>query len=179
MRRRYRAQRVRLAAADPDAAVRAAEAAPLERLPGLVIGGYLAQGSELDPAPLMARLATAGRRLTLPAAADRSGALVFRAWAPGAPLAPDAFGIPAPLPEAEVLTPDLLIVPLLAFDRAGGRLVQGAGIYDRTIAALSGERAPYLVGYAYAGQEAPRVPMEPHDQPLDAIATEAGFVEVR
>ena len=179
MRRRYRARRMRLAAADPDAAVRAAEATPLERLPGQVVGGYLAQGSELDPAPLMARLASAGRRLALPTAADRAGARGFRAWTPGDPRAPDAFGIPAPRPEAQVLAPDLLLVPLLAFDRAGGRLGQGAGIYDRTIAALSGERTPYLVGYAYAGQEAPEVPMEPHDQPLDAIATEAGFVEVR
>ena len=78
------------------------------------------------------------------------------------------------------VTPDLIIAPLLAFDRAGGRLGQGGGHYDRTIAALRARGPLFVIGLAYAGQEIEAVPrMKPHDQRLDAILTEIGYIEVR
>ena len=174
-----RSLRLALAAADSQAAVRAAVHAPLARLGSGPVAGYIAQGAELDPAPLMAALAEAGISLALPAAVSREAPLVFRAWAPAAALAPDAFGIPAPLADQAQVSPTALIVPLLAFDRRGGRLGQGAGVYDRAIAALGADRRPFLLGYAYAGPEVEDLPLEPHDQRLDAILTEAGLIEVR
>jgi len=88
-------------------------------------------------------------------------------------------GIPAPPQEAEAVLPDLVIAPLLAFDRAGGRLGQGAGHYDRAIANLRRCKSVFVLGLAYAGQELPQIPMEPHDQRLDAILTETGYIEVK
>ena len=76
-------------------------------------------------------------------------------------------------------SPDLIIAPLLAFDRTGGRLGQGGGHYDRTIEALRARGSLFVIGLAYAGQEIDAVPREPHDQPLDAILTELGYIEVR
>ena len=174
-----RSLRLALAAADSQAAVRAAVHAPLARLGAGPVAGYIAQGAELDPTPLMAALAEAGVSLALPAAVSREAPLVFRAWAPAAALAPDAFGIPAPLADQAQVSPTALIVPLLAFDRRGGRLGQGAGVYDRAIAALGADHRSFLLGYAYAGQEVEDLPLEPHDQRLDAILTEAGLIEVR
>lgn len=179
LRRQMRSLRLALAAADGQAASRAAAHAPLARLGAGPVAGYIAQGAELDPGPLMDALAQAGAALALPVAADREAPLIFRAWTPGAALAPDAFGIPAPLADQPQVTPSALIVPLLAFDRRGGRLGQGAGVYDRAIAALGAEPRPFLLGYAYAGQEVEDLPLEPHDQRLDAILTEAGLIEVR
>lgn len=179
LRRQMRSLRLALASADGQAASRAAVHAPLARLGAGPVAGYIAQGAELDPAPLMAALAEAGVSLALPTALSRDAPLIFRAWTPGAPLTPDAFGIPAPLADQPQVAPTALIVPLLAFDRRGGRLGQGAGVYDRAIAALGAEHRPFLLGYAYAGQEVEDLPVEPHDQRLDAILTEAGLIEVR
>jgi len=93
-------------------------------------------------------------------------------------LVPDAFGIPAPPPVAEEVLPNLVITPLLAFDRKGGRLGQGAGHYDRTLKNLKAQRAVFVLGLAYAGQELKAVPMAAHDQRLDAILTETAYIEV-
>jgi 5-formyltetrahydrofolate cyclo-ligase len=180
LRARLRGLRRRLAAETPDGAERAAARAPLDRLPSFqVFSGYVAQGSEIDPRPLMARLAKMGAQSTLPFAASREAALEFRAWDLREPLAPDAFGIPAPAPTAQLVAPDLVIAPLLAFDRNGGRLGQGAGHYDRTLEELRAVRPVFVLGLAYAGQEVDAIPMEPHDQRLDAILTETGYIEVR
>ncbi|MBU2134644.1 MAG: 5-formyltetrahydrofolate cyclo-ligase [Alphaproteobacteria bacterium] len=174
-----RSLRLALAGANAQASVRAAVHAPLARLGTGPVAGYIAQGAELDPGPLMAVLAKTGVSLALPAAASRDAPLIFRAWTPGAALSPDAFGIPAPLADQPQVSPTALIVPLLAFDRRGGRLGQGAGVYDRAIAALGAGYRPFLLGLAYAGQEVEDLPLEPHDQRLDAILTEAGLIEVR
>ncbi len=179
LRRQMRSLRLQLAAADAQAASRAAVHAPLARLGAGPVAGYIAQGAELDPAPLMGVLAKAGVSLALPTALSRDAPLIFRAWTPGAVLAQDAFGIPAPLADQPQAAPTALIVPLLAFDRRGGRLGQGAGVYDRAIAALGAGHRPFLLGLAYAGQEVEDLPVEPHDQRLDAILTEAGLIEVR
>jgi 5-formyltetrahydrofolate cyclo-ligase len=125
------------------------------------------------------RLAAAGARLALPAALDRGSPLAFRAYAEGDPLAPDAFEIPSPLAGVEELRPDLVITPLLAFDRTGARMGQGAGHYDRTLAALRATGPVFVLGLAYAGQEVAELPSEPHDQSLNAILTERAYIEVK
>jgi 5-formyltetrahydrofolate cyclo-ligase len=91
----------------------------------------------------------------------------------------DAAKIPSPTDDAETLTPQLLITPLLAFDRDGYRLGQGGGYYDRTIAALRAAGSLFVIGLAYAGQQIARAPREAHDQPLDAILTENGYHRVQ
>ena len=92
---------------------------------------------------------------------------------------PDAFGVPSPPPEAPEATPRLVICPLLAFDRAGGRLGQGGGHYDRTLAVLRAQGPVFVLGRAYAGQEVAALDLEPHDQRLDAILTETGYTRFR
>jgi 5-formyltetrahydrofolate cyclo-ligase len=93
-------------------------------------------GSEFDPRPLMLRLAENGATAALPVAASRDAALEFREWDPRDDLEPDAFGIPAPPLWAAAVVPDLVLAPVLGFDRRGNRLGQGAGHYDRTLANL-------------------------------------------
>ena len=111
-------------------------------------------------------------------ALDKKSPLRFRLWTPDQVLVPDACGIPSPPPSAPELHPNLLITPLLAFDRTGGRLGQGGGHYDRTLAALRKQRPVFVLGIAFAGQEVPSVPMAAHDQRLDAIVTETEFIEI-
>lgn len=166
-----RRQRRAIAAAAPEAA--AALAAQADALPTRrVVALYRAMGSELDPAALALALSRQGRQLCLPVVVDRAAPLIFRRWSPGDPLAPDAAGCPAPTTAAPVVTPDLILTPLLAFDGAGGRLGQGGGYYDRTFAALP---EAIRIGLAFAGQEIAAVPMASHDQRLDGVLTESGY----
>lgn len=145
-----------------------------------VVALYRALGAEFDPRPLGETLRKAGWTLALPAVVAEDAPLVFRAWTPGEPLAHDLSGLSAPLATAKEVRPDLVIAPLLAFDRQGGRLGQGGGHYDRTLEALRGEPSPPpFIGLAYSGQERDDLPREPHDQPLDGILTEAGYIGVR
>ena len=143
------------------------------------VAGYHPEGGEMDPMPVLLRCAASGARLALPAATDRDGALVFRAWAEGDLLVPDAFGIASPRPERPHIVPDIVIAPVLAFDRRGGRLGQGAGCFDRTLAGLRAGGRVFVVGLAFADQEVEQTPMEAHDQGLDAILTESGYIEVQ
>lgn len=131
-------------------------------------------GSEFDPEPLAKALIAAGRSVCLPVVLQRDAPLVFRRWTPGDPLEPDAAGCPAPLPLAEIVDPDLILTPLLAFDDNGGRLGQGGGYYDRTFAARPGS---LRIGLAYAGQRAATVPVEAHDVRLHGVLTEAGLTQ--
>jgi 5-formyltetrahydrofolate cyclo-ligase len=179
LRVRLRGLRRRLAAEAPDAAERAAALLPLDWLPRVgVVSGYHPLGSEIDPRPLIGRLAAMGAAPALPVAADRDSPLEFRRWDVRAALEPDAFGIPSPPATAELLIPDLVIVPLLAVDRQGNRLGQGAGHYDRTLANLRAAGPVFVLGLAYSGQEVDAVPAEAHDQRLDAILTETDYLEV-
>ena len=178
LRLEMRALRKACAARAPDAARKAAALLPPGTAPK-VVGGYVAHGSEIDPAPLMARFAEAGAMLALPVAEGPDRPLVFRHWSPGEALEPDALGMAAPGPQAQAVEPDLLVVPLLAFDRAGGRLGQGGGHYDRTLAALEAKGPVFKLGLAYSGQEVARLPMEEHDRRLDAILTEIEYIAVR
>ncbi len=171
-----RALRRDLAVRAPAAAEAAAERLPLDRLPAFaVVAGYHAVGAELSPWPVLRRLAEAGARIALPVALDPAGPLTFRAWRPAQPLELDAARIPSPTAEAEALRPDLVLCPLLAFDRAGRRLGQGGGYYDRTLQALRRTGPLFVIGLAYAGQAVDELPAEAHDQPLDAILTETGY----
>ena len=180
LRKALRARRRDLAALAPDAAERAAAHLPLETLPGFsVVAGYHAMGAELSPWPVLRRLQAAGARIVLPVAPEPHAPLEFRAFAPDQPLEPDAARIPSPTADAPAFTPDLVIAPLIAFDRQGFRLGQGGGYYDRTLAVLRGGGRLFVIGLAYAGQEVDRIPRDDHDQPLDAILTETGYHPVR
>lgn len=179
LRARLRGLRRRLAAEIPDAAERAAARLPIARLPPFrVFSLYMPMGSEMDPLPLLAPLSQAGAQAALPAADGRHAALSFRRWDPAMRLEPDAFGIPAPPALAQPVEPDLVVAPLLAFDRAGRRLGQGAGHYDRTLASLRARKPVFVLGLAFAGQEIDELPEEAHDQRLDAILTETGYLPV-
>lgn len=143
------------------------------------VGGYRPQGGEMDPTPVLRRFSACGARLALPVAVDREAPLIFRAWTEHDPLTPDAFGIASPTESSPGVTPDVIIAPVLAFDRRGGRLGQGAGAFDRTLAVLRGQGSLLVIGLAFADQEVDQAPMEAHDQGLDAILTESGYIEVR
>ncbi|MES2835257.1 MAG: 5-formyltetrahydrofolate cyclo-ligase [Pseudomonadota bacterium] len=178
LRSSMRALRKRLTDADPMAASRVAD--HVADLPaGKTVALYRAIGSELDTSPLAQALIVQGRTLCLPVVLDADAAMIFRRWAPGEPLEMDVAGCPAPLPLAETLTPDLVILPLLAFDPTGARLGQGGGHYDRTLAALRRDGSIIAVGMAYAGQGLERLPIEAHDQPLDGVLTETGYTPAR
>lgn len=157
------------------AAAVAALAVPLVPT-GATVALYLPIRGELDPGPLAAALLAGGHALALPVVGDRDGPLGFRAWTPGDALDPGFGHIPQPLAEALVVVPDFLFVPLAAFDRAGHRLGYGAGFYDRTLAALRADRETPAFGLAFAVQEVPALPAEPHDVALDGIVTEAGVI---
>lgn len=182
LRVRLRALRRRLADAAPDAADRAVRRLPLSRFSRFsVIAAYCAQGSEIDPGPVLHAILefNDGRAsAALPIAADRQSPLIFRQWRPDDPLMPDAFGIPSPQASAPEVFPNLVITPLLGFDRRGGRLGQGAGHYDRTLLKLRKVRPVFVLGLAFAGQEVDQIPTDRHDQKLDAILTESEFIEV-
>ncbi|MEI6984514.1 MAG: 5-formyltetrahydrofolate cyclo-ligase [Rhodospirillaceae bacterium] len=140
----------------------------------LLVAGYWPVGSELDCRPLLGRLVASGWGCVLPVVTDTDSALLFRCWRPGERLVPGYFSIPEPVESARTANPALVLVPLLAFDRAGHRLGQGAGFYDRTLASLRRVGSVLAVGLAFAAQEVAALPDEPHDQRLDWIVTENG-----
>ena len=145
----------------------------LAREPGIV-SGFKPFSDEIDVLPLMARLAGEGWRTALPVVVGRDRPLVFRAWAPGEPTVAGAWAIPVPPDGAPEVEPDVLLVPMLAFDGAGFRLGYGGGFYDRTLAALRAVKPVTAVGVGFSGQEMEQVPREAHDEPLDWILTEQG-----
>jgi 5-formyltetrahydrofolate cyclo-ligase len=160
---------MRAAAADD---VAAHVAAHLAGRPATTLAGYWPIGDELDPRPALLRLAAAGHVICLPVTGRRDEALRFRRWDPGKALVPAGFGTLAPAEDAPECTPELLLMPLLAFDAAGNRLGYGAGHYDRTLAGLAVR--PTCIGLAFAAQEVDTVPREAHDRPMDMIITERG-----
>ncbi|QUD86585.1 5-formyltetrahydrofolate cyclo-ligase [Phenylobacterium montanum] len=180
LREEMRALRRGLRKDVPGAAEQAAANLPQSLLGRFaVVSGYHPLGGEIDPRPLMARLQAAGATLALPVTLDRDAPLIFRRYWPGEPVHPDAIGVPSPAPEAAEVRPDLVITPLVAFDRRGARMGQGGGFYDRTLAALRARGPVFALGLAYAGQEVARIPGEAHDQMLDAILTETGYIPAR
>ncbi len=140
-----------------------------------VASAYRRIRSELDPTPLMLALARRGCRLCVPVIEGRGLPLKFREWTPQTRMQPGPFGAQVPA-EGEWLEPDLLIVPLLAFDATGLRLGYGGGFYDRTIARLRGMASVRAIGIGYAAQQVDAVPADETDQRLDAVVTEAELV---
>jgi 5-formyltetrahydrofolate cyclo-ligase len=138
---------------------------------GAVVSGFWPMGKEIDIRPLLLALHERGHRLVLPETPKRGNPLIFRLWSPGAVMVAERFGTSRP--DGEVLAPDFLLVPLLAFDPRGYRVGYGGGYYDRTLAGLPGR---FRLGVAYAAQELDEVPAGPFDQKLDAVATEHGVM---
>jgi 5-formyltetrahydrofolate cyclo-ligase len=166
---------VRKAAAEAIAARRF----PLAIAPGIIVSGFMPLKSEINPLPLLQKLAEAGARLALPAIAGRGKPLIMRAWEFGAPLGRGQWGIREPKPDALAVEPDILLVPLLAFDRAGYRLGYGAGYYDMSIHRLRALKLVTAVGIAFAAQEVPKIPTTPRDERLDLVLTEREVIDLR
>lgn len=181
LRKSAKARRRKLATDMPDAAYRLADWLVPHLLSSTEgpVAGYITRNDEIDPQPVLQRLHDAGRAIALPALVAQDAPLEFRRYSPADALeSGPAYGIPQPAGSAGATRPAVLLVPLLAFDRAGHRLGYGGGYYDRTIAALSGQGALVTIGLAYSGQEIASAPAEAHDRPLDMIATEAGLIVI-
>lgn len=142
---------------------------------GRVVSGYMPIRTEMDPLPAMTSLAACGARICVPVIAGAGEPLDFREWTPDTAMIEGPFG--ARVPErGDWLVPDVLIVPLVAFDLRLMRLGYGGGFYDRTLARLRAAGPVMAVGFAYAAQAADALATEPTDEPLDAVVTEAGVL---
>lgn len=142
---------------------------------GAPLAGYMPIRSEIDPRPAMAEAAAHGC-VGVPVIGGEGQPLRFAAWEPGMPMKPGPFGAEVPV-VCQFFEPEIVIVPLLAFTAAGGRLGYGGGFYDRTLTGLRARGATLAIGFAYAAQEVSDLPLEPTDQPLDVIVTDAGVIE--
>jgi len=162
----------------------AAQAIAARRFPcglpvGAYVSGFMPLKSEINPIPLMRKLAAAGARLALPVVVGRGKPLVLRAFAFGDALACGIWGIREPKPDAPEVFPDVLLVPLLAFDRRGNRIGYGAGYYDLTITALRARQPVLAAGIAFAEQEQTEVPTGPRDARLDLVLTQREVIDCR
>ena len=177
--REYAGARRRLAhrQSGPGAGVRAADhfLANVPVAPGAIVSGYWPIRDEFDVMPVMRRLSGAGYRCALPFVDKKRHVLIFREWRPGTVMLEGPFRIPEPTEEAAVLTPSLLLVPLLAYDSEGFRLGYGGGYFDGALADLRAVDGLVLaVGMAFSEQLVERVPHGTRDQQLDWIVTERG-----
>jgi 5-formyltetrahydrofolate cyclo-ligase len=146
----------------------------IELRAGAAVSGFWPMGDEIDVKPLLAQLHASGHSVGLPVVVKKGEPLIFRQWHPGLALASGGFGTEVPPPGAPEVEPQVLIVPLLAFDAEGYRLGYGGGFYDRTLDKLrtGGAADPLAVGVAFSAQHVARVPRDDFDQPLDWIVTE-------
>ncbi len=142
---------------------------------GVPVSGYLPIRTEIDPRPAMAEAAAHGP-VGVPVITGAGQPLKFARWEPGCPLQDGPFGAQIPA-QISYLEPQIVIVPLVAFDRKGGRLGYGGGFYDRTLQLLRAKGKTLAIGFAFSGQELADLPLEPTDQPLDMIITETGIIE--
>lgn len=144
--------------------------------PGAVVGGYWPMHREIDARPVLRALLERGHRVALPVTPELGNPLIFKEWSRDALLHPGRFGTSEP--EGETVTPRWLLMPLLAFDRRGGRLGYGGGYYDRTLSSLraGGGAGVFALGCAYACQEVDEVPAGADDARLDAVVTEDGLI---
>ncbi len=157
----------------------AARGLPFELPQGAVVAGYSPIRSEIDPLPLMRKLAAGGAKLALPAVTARGLSLIFRAWSPSERLLLGSLGILEPSPAAAEVVPDVMLVPLAAFDRLGHRIGYGAGYYDYTFSHLRKIKAVAGIGLAFAVQEIKTVPALSHDVALDYVLTEIDMFDFR
>lgn len=181
LRRLLRARRrqfvAALSAGERAAATQALADQVIRRIAGSrVLAGYVATGSECDPAAILEAAAAGGVRIALPHVVAPEQPMRFLAWRPGEPLVAGPGGLLQPVAEADPLTPDTVLVPLLGFDRQLHRLGQGAGYYDRAFAALGEARR---IGLAWSVQEVPALPQDGWDVALHAVATERAWFDAR
>lgn len=142
---------------------------------GVPLAGYMPIRTEIDPLPAMAEAAAHGI-VGVPVIEAEDQPLDFSRWEPGCALKDGPFG--AQIPEVDIFfEPEILIVPLVAFDRNGGRLGYGGGFYDRTLERLRAKRGTLAIGFAYGAQEADTLPLEDTDQPLNLVVTEVEVIE--
>lgn len=168
------AQRDAMPAAERQAAAEtlAARGLPVEVKPGQIVSGFMPMKTEINPLPLLRKLAGEGAKLALPCIVGRGKPLIMRAYQFGDAFKSGQWGIREPMPEAPEVKPDILLVPLVCFDRSGQRIGYGAGYYDRTIANLRALKKLTTIGVAFAMQEIPQVPATEHDERLDFVLTE-------
>lgn len=141
---------------------------------GVPLAGYMAMRTEIDPTAAMEEAAAHGP-VGVPVIMGEAQPLRFRTWTPDCKMITGEFG--AAIPEqGEWMTPEIVVVPLVAFDRNGGRLGYGGGFYDRTLELLRAKKPTLAIGFAYTAQEAADLPLEETDQPLDLIVTERGVI---
>jgi len=182
LRKQAKRRRAEAAAEHPHAGERLAAhvlAVAADR-PGATVSAYWPMGDEIDPRPAIAALHARGHTIGLPVMQGADTPLVFRQWWPDAPLADGGFGTRMPTEAAPEVTPEVLLVPMLAFNDAGYRLGYGGGFYDRTLDKLRRENpATLAVGLAYGAQRVDDLPVGPYDQPLDALVTESGPISLR
>ena len=157
----------------------AARPFPVEVPPGAIVSGFSPMKSEINPVPLMRRLADRGAKLALPVVVGRGKPLIMRAWSFGEELGAGVWGIREPRPDAPEVLPDILIVPLAAFDRGGHRIGYGAGYFDMTLHRLRGLKPIVALGLAFAAQEISAVPTTPRDARLDLVLTEREAIDCR
>jgi 5-formyltetrahydrofolate cyclo-ligase len=157
----------------------AARPFPLPIAAGTIVSGFMPLKSEINPLPLMSKLTEQGALLALPVIGGRGQPLTMREWTWGEPLIAGVWGIREPQPQARAVDPDIVLAPLLAFDRKGHRLGYGGGYYDLTIAQLRGRKTIAAIGIAFAVQEVSTVPAMPRDAPLDLLLTERGVIDFR
>ncbi len=157
----------------------AGRAFPVAIAQGVIVAGFMPLKSEINPLPLLRKLADAGAQLALPVIAGRGKPLIMRAWKFADAITAGQWGIREPLPEAPVVKPDILIVPLAAFDRQGHRIGYGAGYYDMTINALRAVKPVIAIGIAFAAQEIREVPATDRDARLDFMLTEREVINFR
>jgi 5-formyltetrahydrofolate cyclo-ligase len=141
---------------------------------GAIVSGFCAIRDEFDPDHLIERLNGDGYQIAMPVMQGKDQPLVFRAWAPGDSMATALWGIQEPLPDQPVLDPDIVLVPLLAYDAQGHRLGYGGGFYDRTLARLRAIKPIIAIGIAYGEQMVDAVPHSDYDQRLDWVLTPSG-----
>jgi 5-formyltetrahydrofolate cyclo-ligase len=152
---------------------------PIPVTPGFIVSGFSPLKTEINPLPLMRRLADAGAHLALPVVAGRGKPLIMRSYVFGQALNEGIWGIREPKDDAPEVDPDILIVPLAAFDRRGNRIGYGAGYYDMTIARLRAMKPVTAIGLAFAAQEIAEVPKTPRDARLDLVLTEREIIDLR
>jgi len=155
-----------------DAAAQEALRKALQPYQGRPLSGFMPIRTEIDPLPVMAEWSAP---VGVPVIPGKDQPLIFHRWSEGCQMVSGPFGARVPA-VAEVVVPEVLIVPLLAFDKAGNRLGYGGGFYDRTLELLRSQRDTIAIGYAFSVQEMDNLPLEPTDQPLDAIVTELGII---
>lgn len=142
-------------------------------VPGRTVSGYIPVGSEADPRALLSIAYAAGCRTALPFVTSRASPMQFLRWSPGDPLHEGAFGLMQPRSDAQSCEPDVILTPLVAFDCNLMRLGQGAGHYDRALSLLD---SAFVIGIAWSVQEAPLLPADPWDIPLNAVLTEKAWI---